>query len=69
MSIALWQTIRVFFAPKRPRGALGLCMMTFASLLIGMMESATLSAMLPINLMFMFALAQLSAMSRDVAKK
>lgn len=43
-------------------------MMTFASLLIGMMESATLSAMLPINLMFMFALAQLSAMSRDVAK-
>lgn len=69
LAIAVWQTIRVFFAPKRPRGALGLCMMTFASLLIGMMESATLSAMLPINLMFMFALAQLSAMSRDVAKK
>lgn len=69
LTIAVWQTIRVFFAPKRPRGALGLCMMTFASLLIGMMESATLSAMLPINLMFMFALAQLSAMSRDVAKK
>ena len=44
-------------------------MMTFAGLLIGMMESATLSAMLPINLMFMFALAQLSAMSRDAAKK
>lgn len=69
LAIAVWQTIRVFFAPKRPRGALGLCMMTFASLLIGMMESATLSAMLPINLMFMFALAQLSAMSRDAAKK
>lgn len=69
LAIAVWQTICVFFAPKRPRGALGLCMMTFASLLIGMMESATLSAMLPINLMFMFALAQLSAMSRDVAKK
>ena len=69
LAIAVWQTIRVFFAPKRPRGALGLCMMAFASLLIGMMESATLSAMLPINLMFMFALAQLSAMSRDVAKK
>lgn len=69
LAIAVWQTICVFFAPKRPRGALGLCMMTFASLLIGMMESATLSAMLPINLMFMFALAQLSAMSRDIAKK
>ncbi len=69
LAIAVWQTIRVFLASKRPRGALGLCMMAFASLLIGMMESATLSAMLPINLMFMFALAQLSAMSRDVAKK
>ena len=69
LAIAVWQTIRVFFASKRPRGALGLCMMAFAGLLIGMMESATLNAMLPINLMFMFALAQLSAMSRDVAKK
>lgn len=69
LAIAVWQTIRVFFASKRPRGALGLCMMAFAGLLIGMMESATLSAMLPINLMFMFALAQLSAMSRDIAKK
>ena len=69
LAIAVWQTIRVFFAPKRPRGALGLCMMAFAGLLVGMMESATLNAMLPINLMFMFALAQLSAMSRDIAKK
>lgn len=69
LAIAVWQTIRVFFAPRRPRGALGLCMMAFAGLLVGMMESATLNAMLPINLMFMFALAQLSAMSRDVAKK
>ena len=69
LAIAVWQTIRVFFASKRLRGALGLCMMAFAGLLIGMMESATLSAMLPINLMFMFALAQLSAMSRDIAKK
>lgn len=69
LAIAVWQTIRVFFASKRTRGALGLCMMAFAGLLIGMMESATLSAMLPINLMFMFALAQLSAMSRDIAKK
>ena len=69
LAIAVWQTIRVFFAPKRPRGALGLCMMAFAGLLVGMMESATLNAMLPINLMIMFALAQLSAMSRDVAKK
>ena len=69
LTIAVWQTIRVFFASKRPRGALGLCMMAFAGLLIGMMESATLNAMLPINLMFMFALAQLSAMSRDIAKK
>ena len=69
LAIAVWQTIRVFFASNRPRGALGLCMMAFAGLLIGMMESATLNAMLPINLMFMFALAQLSAMSRDIAKK
>lgn len=69
LAIAVWQTIRVFFASKRARGALGLCMMAFAGLLIGMMESATLNAMLPINLMFMFALAQLSAMSRDAAKK
>ena len=69
LAIAVWQTIRVFFASKRPRGAMGLCMMAFAGLLVGMMESATLSAMLPINLMFMFALAQLSAMSRELAKK
>ena len=69
LAIAVWQTIRVFFASRRPRGALGLCMMAFAGLLVGMMESATLNAMLPINLMFMFALAQLSAMSRDIAKK
>ena len=69
LAIAVWQTIRVYFASRRPRGALGLCMMAFAGLLVGMMESATLNAMLPINLMFMFALAQLSAMSRDVAKK
>ena len=69
LAIAVGQTIRVFFASGRPRGALGLCMMAFAGLLVGMMESATLNAMLPINLMFMFALAQLSAMSRDAAKK
>ena len=66
---AVWQTIRVFFAPKRPRGALGLCMMVITGLIVGLMESAPLMAMLPINLMFMFALAQLSAMSRETAEK
>lgn len=67
--IAVWQAIRVFFAKQRPRGALGLCMMVIAGLIIGLMESATLGAMTPINLMFMFALAQLSAMSRETADK
>ena len=36
-----------------------------AALAVGMMESTTLGAMTPINLVFMFSLAQLAGMSRE----
>ena len=65
--IALRQALRVFLAKKRPRGAVAMCMMAAAALAVGMMESATLGAMTPINIVFMFALAQLAGMSREIA--
>ena len=67
--IALRQALRVFLAKKRPRGAVAMCMMAAAALAVGMMESATLGAMTPINIVFMFALAQLAGMSREIASR
>ena len=67
--LSVWQTLRVFFSSRRPRGALGLCMTVLVSLIVGLMESAPLSAMMPINLMFMFALAQLSSMQHELSEK
>ena len=67
--IALCQALRVFLAKKRPRGAVAMCMMAAAALAVGMMESATLGAMTPINIVFMFALAQLAGMSREIASR
>ncbi len=65
LTIALRQTIRVFFSAKRQPGALALCMCVASALAVGMMESTTLGDMTPTNLVFMYALAQLSAMSRE----
>lgn len=45
--------------------ALVLIMTAAAALAVGMMESTTLGAMTPINLVFMFSLAQLAGMSRE----
>ena len=42
-----------------------LIMTAAAALAVGMMESTTLGAMTPINLVFMFSLAQLAGMSRE----
>ena len=67
--IALRQALRVFCAKERARGAVAMCMMTAAALAVGMMESATLGAMTPINIVFMFALAQLAGMSREIASR
>lgn len=67
--IALRQALRVFCVKERARGAVAMCMMTAAALAVGMMESATLGAMTPINIVFMFALAQLAGMSREIASR
>lgn len=67
--IALRQALHVFFAKERARGAVAMVMMVVAALAVGMMESATLGAMTPINIVFMFALAQLAGMSREVVSR
>lgn len=67
--IALRQAAVVFFAKMYQRGARALCMCVIAALAVGMMESATLGDMTPTNLVFMYALAQLAAMSREIASR
>lgn len=57
--------LHAFFAKERERSALVLIMTVAAALAVGMMESTTLGAMTPINLVFMFSLAQLAGMSRE----
>ena len=64
--IALRQALRVLLAEKRQGGALALCMCVAAALAVGLMESTTLGDMTPTNLVFMYALAQLSAMNREM---
>ena len=64
--IALRQALRVLLAEKRQSGALALCMCVAAALAVGLMESTTLGDMTPTNLVFMYALAQLSAMNREM---
>ena len=63
--IALRQALHAFLAKERERSALVLIMTAAAALAVGMMESTTLGAMTPINLVFMFSLAQLAGMSRE----
>lgn len=65
LAIALRQAAVVFFAQEDQRGARALCMCVVAALAVGMMESTTLGDMTPTNLVFMYALAQLAAMSRE----
>ena len=60
--------VRVFAAhggARRP-GYLALCGIVVASLLTGMMESAPLGAMTPMNMMLFYALALLYARGRDI---
>lgn len=59
------QALHAFLAKERERSALVLIMTAAAALAVGMMESATLGAMTPINLVFMFSLAQLAGISRE----
>lgn len=63
--IALRQALHAFLAKERERSVLVLIMTAAAALAVGMMESTTLGAMTPINLVFMFSLAQLAGMSRE----
>ena len=60
--------LRVFFArgAARVRGGSALCMAVVAALMTGMMESAPLEAMTPMNMMLFFALAQLMAAGREM---
>ena len=64
--IALRQALRALLAKKRQSGALALCMCVAAALAVGLMESTTLGDMTPTNLVFMYSLAQLSAMNREM---
>ena len=64
-AIALRQALHAFLAKERERSTLVLIMTAAAALAVGMMESTTLGAMTPINLVFMFSLAQLAGMSRE----
>lgn len=61
--------LRVFFGKRSGRGYLPLCMLVLASLLTGMMESAPLGAMTPMNLALFFALALLGAQGRGPAQE
>lgn len=61
--------LRVFSAPRSARrGELPLCMLVVACLLTGMMESAPLSWMTPMNVMLYFALGVLVSKGRQLAQ-
>lgn len=59
--------LRVFLGRQSGPGYLALCMLVLASLLTGMMESAPLGAMTPMNMVLFFALALLTAHGREQA--
>lgn len=68
LCIILVPVLRVFFArgaDRRP-GYTALCMLVIASLVMGMMESAPLSAMSPMNMMLFFSLALLCERGKDI---
>lgn len=60
--------LRVFFAPQKKQlpGYLPLCMLVVSVLMTGMMESATLGAMTPINSAMIFALALLAPRGMEI---
>lgn len=64
-------TVRVFFArgAQALPGYRSLCALVVASLLTGMMESAPLGAMMPMNVALFFALALLASAGRDMKKE
>ena len=69
--LVLRKAVCVFFAAGRRTcpGGRALCMVVVACLATGMMESAPLGGMTPMNLVLYFALAQLMAMGRDLERK
>lgn len=69
--LVLRKAVCVFFASGRRAcpGGRALCMVVVACLATGMMESAPLGGMTPMNLVLYFALAQLMAMGRELERK
>ncbi|MBR5559923.1 MAG: O-antigen ligase family protein [Clostridia bacterium] len=67
--IVLVPALRVFFArgAAQTPGYRALCMLVVACLMTGMMESAPLGAMTPMNMMLFYALALLAARGREIA--
>lgn len=68
-AIILRPVLRVFYAQggKQIPGYRALCMLVIACLMTGMMESAPLGAMTPMNIMLFFALALLAARGQEIA--
>lgn len=68
LAVILRPVLCVFFArgEKQRPGYRALCMLVIASLMTGMMESAPLSAMTPMNMMLFYALALLTARGCDI---
>lgn len=68
-AIILRPVLRVFFArgEKQTPGYRALCMLVIACLMTGLMESAPLGAMTPMNMMLFYALALLAARGREIA--
>lgn len=68
-AVILVPVLRVFFArgARQVPGYRALCMLVAASLMTGMMESAPLGAMSPMNMMLFYALAMLAARGREIA--
>ena len=69
--LVLRKAVAVFFAAGKRTcaGGRSLCMAVVACLVTGMMESAPLGGMTPMNLTLYFALAQLMAMGRELERK
>ncbi len=67
--IVLVPVLRVLFARGTAQipGYRALCMLVVACLMTGMMESAPLGAMTPMNMMLFYALALLAARGREIA--
>jgi len=66
LAMQILPCMRVFFAAGQTPGYRVLCGVVVGGLLTGMMESVTLTAMNPINIMTFFALALIAGRDRDM---